>query len=256
MDFSFSWDMLLLFFLAATLAGFIDSIAGGGGLIGIPLLLLAGLPSVNALATNKIQGMAGSFTASVTMIRKGAVNFRKVWFAALMSFLGATIGTICVHYVDVSVLDIIIPIVLIAIGLYFLFVPNIGDIEKKPRMQEKLFNMTVIPSIGFYDGIFGPGTGSFFSLSNIALRGQQIITATGNAKVFNFASNIAAVVVFLVSGKIVWLVGGVMIIGQILGAYIGSLMVIKNGSKLVRPLVVLMCFLMVVSYLYKKFSMA
>ena len=101
--------------------------------------------------------------------------------------------------------------------------------------------------------MFGPGTGSFFSLSNIALRGQQIITATGNAKVFNFASNIAAVVVFMIGGKVVWLVGGVMIVGQILGAYLGSLMVIKKGSKLIRPLVVIMCFLMVVRYLYGKF---
>ncbi len=245
--------MLLLFFAGACLTGFIDSIAGGGGLIGIPVLLLSGLPPINALATNKVQGMAGSFTASMTMIKKGVVDFKKIWFAALMSFIGATLGTICVHYIDVSVLDILVPIVLIMIGLYFLLVPNIGDVEKKPRMQEKVFNTTVVPGIGFYDGIFGPGTGSFFSLSNIALRGQQIITATGNAKVFNFASNIAAVVVFVVSGKVVWLVGGVMIIGQILGAYLGSLMVIKNGSKLIRPLVVVMCFLMVARYLYGKF---
>ncbi|NOL51556.1 TSUP family transporter [Pelistega suis] len=253
MEFNFGWEMLLLFFAAAALAGFIDSIAGGGGLIGIPVLLLSGLPPINALATNKVQGMAGSFTASMTMIKKGVVDFNKIWFAAFMSFIGATLGTICVHYIDVSVLDILVPIVLIMIGLYFLLVPNIGDVEKKPRMQEKLFNTTVVPGIGFYDGIFGPGTGSFFSLSNIALRGQQIITATGNAKVFNFASNIAAVVVFVVSGKVVWLVGGVMIIGQILGAYLGSLMVIKNGSKLIRPLVVVMCFLMVARYLYGKF---
>lgn len=253
MEFNFGWEMLWLFFAAAALAGFIDSIAGGGGLIGIPVLLLSGLPPINALATNKVQGMAGSFTASITMIKKGVVDFKKIWFAALMSFMGATLGTICVHYIDVSVLDILVPIVLIMIGLYFLLVPNIGDVEKKPRMEEKLFNTSVVPGIGFYDGIFGPGTGSFFSLSNIALRGQQIITATGNAKVFNFASNIAAVVVFIVSGKVVWLVGGVMIAGQILGAYLGSLMVIKNGSKLIRPLVVIMCFLMVARYLYGKF---
>lgn len=253
MEISFGWEMLLLFFAAAALAGFIDSIAGGGGLIGIPVLLLSGLPPINALATNKVQGMAGSFTASMTMIKKGVVDFKKIWFAALMSFIGATLGTIAVHYINVGVLDILVPIVLIMIGLYFLLVPNIGDVEKKPRMEEKLFNTTVVPGIGFYDGIFGPGTGSFFSLSNIALRGQQIITATGNAKVFNFASNIAAVVVFVVSGKVVWLVGGVMIVGQILGAYLGSLMVIKNGSKLIRPLVVIMCFLMVARYLYDKF---
>ncbi|MDY3331866.1 MAG: TSUP family transporter [Pelistega sp.] len=253
MEFSFGWEMLLLFFAAAALAGFIDSIAGGGGLIGIPVLLLSGLPPLNALATNKVQGMAGSFTASVTMMKKGVVDFKKIWFAALMSFVGATLGTICVHYIDVSVLDILIPIVLIMIGLYFLLVPNIGDVEKKPRLKESTFNTTVVPGIGFYDGIFGPGTGSFFSLSNIALRGQQIVTATGNAKVFNFASNIAAVVVFVLSGKVVWLVGGIMMVGQILGAYLGSLMVIKKGSKLIRPLVVIMCFLMVARYLYGKF---
>ncbi|WP_261796484.1 TSUP family transporter [Pelistega indica] len=138
MDFSFSWDMLLLFFAAACLAGFIDSIAGGGGLIGIPVLLLSGLPPINALATNKVQGMAGSFTASMTMIRKGVVKLDKIWFAALMSFIGATIGTICVHFINVSVLDILIPIVLIMIGLYFLLVPSVGEIEKKPTHGRKI----------------------------------------------------------------------------------------------------------------------
>ncbi|NEN76263.1 TSUP family transporter [Pelistega sp. NLN82] len=253
MDLNFTWELLLLFFFVAILAGFIDAIAGGGGLICIPVLLLAQIPPLNALATNKIQGMAGSLTASLTMIKKRVVNPRQIVFAAIMSFVGAAIGTIIVHFINVSVLDIFIPIVLILIGLYFLLVPNMGDIEKKPRISEKSFNTIVVPSIGFYDGVLGPGTGSFFSLANIALRGQQIITATGHAKVLNFASNIASVIVFALSGKVLWVVGGLMIIGQIIGAYLGSLMVINKGGKLIRPLVVIMCFLMVARYLYDKF---
>lgn len=253
MDIIFSWDMLILFFLVGTLAGFIDSIAGGGGLICIPVLLLAQIPPLHALATNKVQGVAGSLTASLTMIKKGVVKVNAIKYAVLMSFIGAALGTVCVHVIDVSVLDILIPIVLLVIGIYFLIMPTIGNVEKKPLISEKLFTTTVVPAIGFYDGILGPGTGSFFSLSTIALRGQSIVKSTGYAKLLNFASNIASVIVFVVSGKVVWVVGMVMICGQIVGAYFGSLMVIQKGGKLIRPLVVIMCFLMVARYLWEKF---
>ncbi|MDO5680714.1 MAG: TSUP family transporter [Pelistega sp.] len=253
MESEIAWQLLLLFFAVAALAGFVDSIAGGGGLITIPVLLLAQIPPISALATNKVQGVAGSFTASLTMLRRRIITVKEIWRAAIMSFIGAAIGTLCVQLLDVAVLDIVIPIVLLLIGFYFLLTPSIGQLEQKPRMSAKAYNLTVVPGIGFYDGLFGPGTGSFFSLANIALRGKQIIKATAGAKVMNFASNIASVTVFVFSGKIIWIIGLVMIAGQVLGAYLGSLMVISHGAKLVRPLVVVVCFLMVARYLYVKF---
>lgn len=253
MDSEIGWQVLLLLFAVAAFAGFVDSIAGGGGLITIPVLLLAQVPPLSALATNKVQGVAGSFTASVTMLRRGIINVQEIWKAAVMSFVGAALGTLCVHFLDVAVLDIVIPVVLLLIGFYFLLTPSVGQLEQKPRLSAKTYNLTVVPGIGFYDGVFGPGTGSFFSLANITLRGKQIIKATAGAKVMNFASNIASVTVFIFSGKIVWVIGLVMMAGQILGAYLGSLMVISHGSKIVRPLIVVVCFLMVARYLYVKF---
>ncbi len=253
MDLIVGPDVLVLLFFVAMLAGFVDTIAGGGGLITIPVLLLAQIPPINALATNKLQGSFGTLTSSLTMLRKRIVRFEDVWKPALMSFMGAALGTIIIQMIDVSVLDIVIPVVLVLIGLYFLFTPSAGKLERVPRISARVFNSTVVPIIALYDGVFGPGTGSFFSLANVALRGQQIIKATANAKIFNFASNVASVMLFILGGKVLWLIGGIMIIGQIIGAYVGSLMVINHGSKFIRPLIVLVCFVMVTRYLLEKF---
>ncbi|MFA5703647.1 MAG: TSUP family transporter [Advenella sp.] len=253
MDLVVGPDILVILFFVAMLAGFVDTIAGGGGLITIPVLLLAQVPPINALATNKLQGSFGTLTSSLTMLRKRIVRFEDIWKPALLAFAGAALGTFIIQLVDVSVLDIVIPVVLVMIGLYFLFTPSAGKVERVPRMSARAFNCTVVPTIAFYDGIFGPGTGSFFSLANVALRGQQIIKATANAKVFNFASNVASVALFVLGGKVLWLIGGIMIVGQIIGAYAGSLMVISHGSKFIRPLIVLVCFVMVTRYLLEKF---
>src|SRR5699024_5549315 len=121
------------------------------------------------------------------------------------------------------------------------------------RVAEKPFNMTVIPVIGFYDGLFGPGTGSFFSLANVALRGEKIVQATAKAKAFNFASNIASAVVFILGGKVVWSIGLAMMIGQVIGATVGSKVMISHGARLIRPIIVAVCFLMVIRYLWDKF---
>jgi len=105
-----------------------------------------------------------------------------------------------------------------------------------------------VPAIGVYDGFFGPGAGSFYAMTGSALQGQSIVAATANAKLMNFASNIASLIVFIAGGKVLWLVGGVMILGQMLGAYIGSMAVISIGGKLVRPVIVFVCLLMIARY--------
>ena len=233
MDFVVGPDVLLILFLVAMLAGFVDTIAGGGGLITIPVLLLAQVPPINALATNKLQGSFGTLTSSLTMLRKRVVRFEDVWKPALLAFAGAALGTFIIQLVDVSVLDIVIPVVLIMIGLYFLFTPSAGKLERSPRMNARLFNCTVVPLIAFYDGVFGPGTGSFFSLANVALRGQQIIKATANAKVFNFASNVASVALFVLGGKVLWLIGGP--VDQVEGAGWMVLDLASSGARLVHP---------------------
>lgn len=252
MDFILTPEILLTLFGAALIAGFVDTIAGGGGLITIPVLLLAQIPPINVLATNKLQGSFGSFTASVMLIRKGLVHLRDVRMLFFCSLIGGGLGAFAVHFVKSQALDIIIPIVLISIALYFLFAPNAGNVEGQPRVKEVLYQRTVVPAIGFYDGMFGPGTGSFFSLAGVALRGQNLITATAHAKVMNFASNIASLTVFIAGGNVLWRAGAAMIVGQVIGAWCGSHAVVRGGTRLIRPMIVTVCVVMLGRYAWQK----
>ncbi|NLA89548.1 MAG: TSUP family transporter [Alcaligenaceae bacterium] len=253
MDFVLSWELLLLLFSIAVLAGFIDTLAGGGGLITVPVLLLSGLSPIQALATNKIQSAFGTMVATGNMFRNRLIKIENIRFPFCMSLLGAALGTLLVQQLNVALLDVVIPLVLVLIGLYFLFAKGAGAVERKPRVRERVFNTAVVPAIGFYDGLFGPGTGSFFSLANVALRGEQIVQATAKAKAFNFASNIASALVFMLGGKVLWSAGIAMMIGQVIGATLGSKVMISHGAKVIRPIIVTVCFLMVIRYLWDKF---
>ncbi len=241
MDFTIKTQLLL--FLTATGAGWVDTIAGGGGLITIPALLLAGMPPPVALATNKLQGSSGTLVASIYFLRRGVFKLKENRLLLLMAFLGAFCGTGMLLSIKVSVLRAIIPILLIAIGLYFLLSPT-GDIEGKSRLSPQSFALLFAPILGFYDGFFGPGTGMFMALAFVSLRGYNLSQATAHAKVLNFTSNFSALLYFLLFGEINWGVGSIMIIGQIIGASIAARMVLTKGAALIRPVVITVCFLM------------
>ncbi|MBF5056983.1 membrane protein YfcA [Alcanivorax sp. 521-1] len=241
---------LLMLAGLALLAGFIDTLAGGGGLLTLPGLLLAGLPPVQALAANKLQGTFGSGMATFTLLRLRRFSPAAVRRPFLWALVGSAAGTVLVQVVHTDALEILVPVVLAIIALYFLLTPGAGRVERAPRLGAALYERTVVPAIGFYDGFFGPGTGSFFSLAEVALRGRELITATAHAKAFNFASNIASLVLFVIGGKVLWLVGGTMILGQLTGAWLGAHAVLRGGQRLIRPLIVLMCLAMIGRYLY------
>ena len=252
MDFSiFTYDILIMLFAVAVFAGFIDTLAGGGGLLTIPALILTGIPPLLALGTNKFQAFIGSGTASLMMLLKKKVTFTEVKYFMLMSFVGSAIGTICVQFIDVSLLSFVIPIVLLLIGVYFIFMPKASSLDAKPKMSEKTYKLTAVPFIGFYDGMFGPGTGSFLSLSAIALRGMELIKATAMAKTMNFATNLGSVLVFLVYGQVIFAVGVLMMIGQAIGAYIASHFLLKIDPLHLRIIVIIMCFLMLTKYSFQ-----
>jgi uncharacterized protein len=132
----------------------------------------------------------------------------------------------------------------VAVALYFAFAPNLSNIRTTPKISAGVFSFLIAPAIGFYDGIFGPGTGSFFMLALVALLGLGIVEATGRTKLLNFISNIAALLMFAIGGKIVWMVGLPMGLAQFAGAQIGARLAIANGAKIIRPLLVLMCIAM------------
>lgn len=243
------FDTLALLFAVALIAGFIDAIAGGGGLLTIPALLSAGIPPAMALGTNKLQACGGSFSASLYFVRQKAVNIREIALLIVLTFIGASLGTIMVQQVDIAFLKVALPFLVMAIGVYFLFSPTISEETKKQRVSYPCFAFSAGMGIGFYDGLFGPATGSFFTLAFVLLLGFPLTKSVAHAKVLNFTSNIASLLFFILGGAVLWKIGFLMLIGQFIGGSLGARMVVTKGKKIIRPLIVTMSFLMVIKML-------
>jgi len=248
-----SIDVAALLFLVALAAGFVDSIAGGGGLIAIPALLWAGLGPVETLATNKAQAVFGSGTAAWNFIRQGAVNPAADAFAVACTFTGSAAGALLVQRLDSAALDRLIPLLLIAFALYFLFSPRVSDLDSHRRLGPVAFALIVGFGVGFYDGFFGPGTGTFFAMGYVALLGYNLRRATAHSKLLNFTSNLAALLFFLPGEGIHWSFAAVMAAGQVGGAWIGSHLVLRHGAALVRPMLVLSSILISAKLLADQF---
>ncbi len=236
-----STEILFFLLFIAFLAGVIDAIAGGGGLISLPALLWVGVPPINALATNKLQGTFGTATASIQFIRHRKIDFHLLFLPILYTFFGAVIGSLSVQSLPNDWLYKIIPVLLIAFAVYFLISPNAKTKNIKKKMLGHTFGLIVGFTIGFYDGFFGPGTGSFFTASFIVFMGMSMSDAIANTKILNFASNLASLIFFTLSGSVFWKIGLVMGIGQIIGAWVGSNLAITHGEKLIRPFLFLVC---------------
>ena len=225
-------------FLAALVAGFIDAIAGGGGMVTIPAMLLAGLPPLQVLGTNKLQALFGSGAASWSYARHGHVDLRAQWPMVLSAAAGAVAGALLATAMPTDWLRAALPLLLVAIALYFGFKRGTGELERQRRIGPALFGLTFVPAIGFYDGVFGPGTGSFLMLGFVTLAGFGILKATAHTKFLNFGSNLGALAVFVVHGAVLWQVGLVMGVGQWIGARLGSRFAMAQGARVIRPLLV------------------
>ncbi len=249
MDFSFEWLVILSF--VAMFAGFIDAIAGGGGLLTIPALLFTGISPVQAIATNKLQACFGSFTATRFFVKQELVFPKKQIGGVVAASLGAILGAISIQLFDSKLLVLVLPFALILIAVYLILAKNFGKPASSAKISEKTFNTSFITSIGFYDGFFGPGTGTFFTLSYCKMRALDLIQATAHAKLMNFTTNIISLLVFIFSDQINWQIGLAMALGQIAGARIGAATAIKQGSDFIRYMTVAVCILMSISLLLK-----
>lgn len=234
MNFDFSTLTFVLVFFAGLLAGFVDSIAGGGGLIGVPTLLSLGLPPTLALGTNKLQSTFGSFTAMLNYRKAGLIKIRSLILGIVTTAIGASFGAILVQHLSQNFLEKLIPALLILIFLYTLFSPKLGDQDKHSLLKSTLFYILLGLALGFYDGFFGPGTGSFWTFAFVMLLGLNLKKATAHTKVMNFTSNMVSLFTFMIGGSVVMSLGLVMGSGQLIGAYLGSHLVIKKGTRLVR----------------------
>lgn len=219
-------------------AGFVDAIAGGGGLIALPALLSAGLPPVAALASNKMQSVVGTAMAATTYWRGGHADLKRLGPAVAATFSGSLLGALTVKSIDTSGLAIAVPVALTLIAGYFLLAPRLSDADRTARLDFGRFVPLMGLAVGFYDGIFGPGTGSFFTTGFVLLFGLGVTRAAGHTKVLNLTSNLAALSLFIPSGDVVWPVAAAMALGQIVGGTIGAHTGIRFGAKLIRPFVV------------------
>ena len=244
--------LLVTLFAVAFVAGSVDAVAGGGGLLTLPALLLAQVPPVNALATNKLQSSFGTFTSAWSMHRSGLTGSVRLAVPFACALVGSAAGTVLVQFVDASALTVAVPVVLAVIAVYFIVMPRRDDVERPARIGSGVYYATVVPTIGFYDGAIGPGTGSFYTAVGTSLRGHGLVAATAQARVLNFATNVASLIVFAFSGKMLWLVGGVMAVGQVGGAYLGAWAVSRGGARLIRPVVVVVCLAMLLQYLWRQ----
>jgi len=242
-------ELLLMLFAVALVAGCLDTLVGGGGLIVLPALVLAGIPPLLALGTNKMQGTMGTATASFMMLKHGKVKWPQVKWLMLMGFLGSGFGSLLIQVVNTDFLRFMIPVVLIAVAGYFLLSGTLLKQLKPIQISEGRFRRLVVPLIGLYDGMFGPGAGSFFSLAGVALRAQSLLQATAVAKTLNFSTNFASLLVFVAAGNFIWQAGLCMMAGQALGAWAGSHILFKINPLYLRVLIVLICMAMLARYL-------
>lgn len=225
--------------LVATLAGFIDAIAGGGGLITLPALLMAGVPPASAIATNKLQGTFGVAAASVNYWRAGEVALAPLRGAILATAVGAALGAVAVSHLESAFLRPVMPWALLAAAAYFAASPYLRDHSPRAALSPIAFALAAAAPVGLYDGFFGPGAGSLYALGFLALGSVGLMAATARAKVLNLTSNVVSLGVFLLAGHVNFAVGLPMALGQAIGAWIGSHTAMRHGGAIIRPLLVI-----------------
>lgn len=230
--------VFLLLVVIAFVAGFVSSIAGAGGVLTLPALLWAGLPPVTALATNKLQSTFGTLSSTWNFFRKGHLDLKPLLPAMAMALLGSCVGTWTVQRVGNELLATLIPLLLIAISLYFLVSPRVGDEHRAARLSPLQFAMTAAPLMGFYGGFFGPAMGSIFPFLMVWLMGYGLRKATAQTKVMVLSVNGVSATLFIIGGYVVWPLAVAMSLAQIVGARLGSNMVILRGGALVQPVIV------------------
>jgi hypothetical protein len=244
-----SLQLPLLFAIGLT-AGFVDSIAGGGGLITLPALLNLGLGPKEALGTNKLQATFGSGSAAAHYAAAKTVSLKDCARGFVFTLLGAALGALAVQLINPAFLRRCIPVLLILVAAYLLWKPRLGTEDLHPRISRSYFDPLFGLGLGFYDGFFGPGTGTFWAMAYMLGLGFNMTRATGYTKVMNFASNLSSLIIFIFGGRVYVTMGLTMGFGQLLGARIGSRMVIARGTKFIRPIFLAVVLALTIKLLY------
>ena len=239
--------------LVALGAGIVDSITGGGGLITVPALLIAGLPPAMVLGTNRLQSCVGELTATIRFMKGGELNLLRMRWGFLLTAIGATAGTVLVQLLHPEHLRVIIAFLMLVILVYTILSPYLGKKENHPRLSPHAFYCLMGFGIGFYNGFFGPGTGAFWVAAFLFFLGFNIKNAVIHGKPLNFTGNVLSLIWFAVGGHVAYIIGLIMGAGQLIGAAIGAHLVMTHGTKLVRPLFITVVFLMTTYLFWQSF---
>lgn len=244
---------LPLLFMVGLVGGTVDAIAGGGGLISLPALLALGVPPHFALGTNKLQATIGTFVATTRYYRHGWFSLQAIYKGLIFGFLGAVTGAIAGQVLSSIFLKKAIPLLLLVMLVYTLFSPTLGKEERQPKINEFWFYVVFGFTMGFYDGFFGPGTGSLWIFFLTFFLGYSFIKAAAYAKVFNLKSNLIATVCFAIGHNIDYRIALWMAVGQLLGGSLGASLAIKKGAKLIRPIFISVVSMTILSLFYKNY---
>lgn len=254
MPFDLDLQLLIILLLAGFIAAFIDSVVGGGGLIGLPALLFLGLSPSQSVATNKLAGMVGSLTSTITFYRSGKLDLKAGLKYFPLTFIGGLLGAYSVHLMNPELLKPLMLIMLALVLVYTIVKKDWGSVEviQQHSKHKMIIFFTIIFLIGFYDGFLGPGTGSFLIFTFLTM-GHDFLKAAGNAKLLNFGSNLAALIMFAFLGQINFAYGIPMAFAQIFGAIAGSKFAIKQGSGYVRILFIIITVVLLAKNTYDFF---
>lgn len=246
-----SFAILLLF---SIIAGIVDTLGGGGGLITLPVLLMIGLPPSVAIGTNKLQACVGELNASIHFLRKGQFDYKDIIFGVLFVIIGSGIGAMMVQMLHPEFLNKLIPILLLLVLIYTFFSGKITRAQSQQRMTTGIFYLLFGLLIGFYDGFLGPGTGSFWVVALMFFLGFDLKKATIYGKPLNFVGDFVALIFFIVMGAVAYKIALVMAFGQLIGSYVGAKLVVGKGSKIIKPVFITVVFVMMVSQFVKVYG--
>jgi len=244
--------IIILVSIGGFVAGAVDAIAGGGGVINLPILMFLGLPIDLVLGTNKLAGTSGTVLATAKFVRNKRYSNFVFRYNLIFTAIGAGLGALSASYVSADILKPIVSISVIGIAIYFFFKPELGVSNTGPANLTKLkLTLSVLGAfiLGFYDGIFGPGTGAFLMFMFIRFLGQDFVLAGGNTKILNLTSNIVALSIFIFNKKIVWTVGIPLALANMVGGYVGAHIAINRGSSWVRWIFIVMAIVVGVKQL-------
>jgi uncharacterized membrane protein YfcA len=222
------------------LGGLFNAISGGAGMIIVPLMLVLGIPPINAISVNKFQNTLGSATATYQYLRKGLIDIGSMRSLLLYTLTFSCIGVGLLQWFSAAgILEVIIPYVLIFIGLYFAFMPKTTETKNKEKMPQGRFNAVIGTSAGLYGGFFGLGTGPALALAFSTLRGYDLRMAVSNSRIVMMVIHASSLSILMINGHVWWLIAICMAMGNMLGSYVGSHLLIKSGQGFIKALLVI-----------------